>query len=182
MMEQLQLTQPEEVTRKGKAYTQETIQLAKENYISGKPITEISKEKGIPEITLYAWKKKFNWDDEKKFLQRTTNQVMWEQRINSIIDARNKNLKNYVRVKESALDAIEDPDIEWKDKGQAASAIDMAIKGEKALTAELIPLQFIEDIAQIIVDTVNDPITAKKLIEQLILLGKLWTTGEKFTE
>ncbi len=84
-------------------------------------------------------------------------------------------LRDYEYMRDVAITAVEDDELEFRDKKQAIDALNMAVKGMADILDRGISTIFLQEVAQIIIDEVDDEDTKKRLGERLVGLGSVWS-------
>ncbi len=131
-------------------------------YVSGehsaKQITEKLSEKfgvNITISTIYAWSKRFKWDDKRLELQTVGTNAVMESESQRFARLNTEHLDLYEKIRHKAADNLEG--LDFHDAGVASRTIDMSIQGERETMKGLINIQFVQDILNVLVEEIQDP-------------------------
>ena len=137
-------------------------------YVSGehsaKQITEkLSEQFGvdITVSTIYAWSKRFKWDEKRLELQTIGTRAVIESESQRFARLNTEHLDLYEKMRHKASDDLEG--LEFHDAGAATRTIDMSIQGERETMKGLINIQFVQDILNVLVEEISDPIIISKI-------------------
>ena len=137
-------------------------------YVSGahsaKQITEKLSEKFGVDITIstiYAWSKRFNWDEKRLELQTVGTRAVIESESQRFARLNTEHLNLYEKMRHKASDDLEG--LEFHDAGAATRTIDMSIQGERETMKGLINIQFVQDILNVLVEEIQDPDLISKI-------------------
>ena len=137
-------------------------------YVSGahsaKQITEKLSEKfgvNITISTIYAWSKRFNWDEKRLELQTVGTRAVIESESQRFARLNTEHLDLYEKMRHKASDDLEG--LEFHDAGAATRTIDMSIQGERETMKGLINIQFVQDILNVLVEEIQDPDLISKI-------------------
>ena len=124
---------------------------------SAKQITEKISDKfgiNITLSTVYAWSKKFNWDEKRLEIQSVGTSAIMETESQRFARLNTDHLNIYGKLRVKAEDDLEG--LEFHDAGTAARTIDMSIQGERETMKGLINIQFVQDILNVLVEEITD--------------------------
>ena len=137
-------------------------------YVSGehsaKQITEkLSEQFGvdITVSTIYAWSKRFKWDEKRLELQTIGTRAVIESESQRFARLNTEHLDLYEKMRHKASDDLEG--LEFHDAGAATRTIDMSIQGERETMKGLINIQFVQDILNVLVEEIEDPELISKI-------------------
>jgi transposase len=125
--------------------------------LSAKQITEKISDKfgiNITLSTVYAWSKKFNWDEKRLEIQSAGTSAIMETESQRFARLNTDHLNIYGKLRVKAEDDLEG--LEFHDAGTAARTIDMSIQGERETMKGLINIQFVQDILNVLVEEITD--------------------------
>lgn len=131
---------------------------------SAKQITEKISDKfgvGITISTIYSWSRKFNWDEKRIELQSNASVAIMESESQRFGRLQTEHLDLYEKIRHKAEDDLEG--LEFHDAGVASRTIDMGIQGERETMKGLINIQFVQDILNVLVEEISDPIIISKI-------------------
>ena len=137
----------------------------------------IADELGVPENTLTYWRKTDGWVAKRKSLLSSAQEVILGELLTEEIVKRRQILSDYESMRDTAKTAVEDNTLEFKDKKQAIDSLNLAIRGMADIMDKSISLVFLQEIAVIIIDEVEDKDTRDRLGKRLVVLGRAWSTG-----
>ena len=124
---------------------------------SAKQITEkLSDRFGIDVTisTIYAWSKRFNWDEKRLEIQSAGTTAIMETESQRFARLNTEHLDIYGKIRQKAeTDLV---GLEFHDAGTAARTIDMGIQGERETMKGLINIQFVQDILNVLVEEISD--------------------------
>jgi len=130
-------------------------------YVSGehsaKQITQKLSDKfgvSLTISTIYAWSKKFNWDEKRLEVQSVGSNAIMETESQRFARLNTDHLDIYGKIREKAEDDLEG--LEFHDAGTAARTIDMSIQGERETMKGLINIQFVQDVLNVLVEEISD--------------------------
>ena len=126
---------------------------------SAKRITEKIADKfgiGITISTIYSWSKKFNWDEKRLQIHSAGTDAIMETESQRFARLHTEHLDLYEKIRHKAEDDLEG--LEFHDAGTAARTIDMGIQGERETMKGLINIQFVQDILNVLVEEISDPV------------------------
>jgi len=162
----------------GAKYSPEIIEFAKLLYVEkGRSFIQIAgslsekMDRNVPPVTIQSWCHKYNWDDERQvkavaILEEGKGEVTLEQSLSERIDAQ---LKLYRDLQDRGNNALAGGEV--TKASEAASLIDMGIKGERDVMAGLISTKFVNRVIQILREELDDE-TLSKVIVRLKALSK----------
>ena len=132
-------------------------------YVSGehtaKEITEKISNKFDIDVTIstiYAWSKKFNWDEKRLTLHSKATSDIMETESQRFARLHTEHLDLYEKIRHKAEDDLDG--LEFHDAGTASRTIDMGIQGERETMKGLINIQFVQDILNVLVEEIEDPV------------------------
>jgi hypothetical protein len=142
-------------------YSQEVKDFAAKTYIHDDVIIPKIKENiltkyevNIPEDTLYQWSKEQGWKELRtKAISRARDKMVELEADHRRLDSE-VHLDQYKKITSKASEALNI--LQFDRASDAAKAVDMAIKGERTILEGLISRKFIQGIASIIMEEVND--------------------------
>lgn len=156
----------------------DTRERALELYISQDTpnIPAISDELGVPEDTIKYWRKNENWVGKRKELYQSASATLVGDLLSKEVRRRRQMLKDFEYMRDVAIEGVEDEELEFRDKKQAIDSLNMAVKGMADILDRGVSVVFLQEIAQIIIEEVEDEDTKQRLGERLVSLGSVWST------
>ena len=137
-------------------------------YVSGehtaKEITEKISDKfdvAVTISTIYSWSKKYNWDEKRLELHSQASTAVMESESQRFARLHTEHLDLYEKIRHKAEDDLEG--LAFRDAGTAARTIDMGIQGEREAMKGLINIQFVQDILNVLVEEIEDPVVIGKI-------------------
>lgn len=160
-------------------WPQDTKDKALEIYLrqSVPKLSLISDELGIPENTLNYWRKTEGWVAKRRQLLSSAGEILVSQLLSEEIVKRRQNLSDFQSMRDVAKTAVENPDLDFRDKKQAIDSLNLAVRGISDIMNKSIHLVFLQEVAKIIIDEVEDEDTRARLGQRLVALGSTWATG-----
>ena len=132
-------------------------------YVSGghtaKDITEKLSEKFDVDVTIstiYSWSRKFNWDEKRLEVHSKASTAIMETESQRFARLHTEHLDVYEKIRHKAEDDLDG--LEFHDAGTASRTIDMGIQGERETMKGLINIQFVQDILNVLVEEIEDPL------------------------
>ena len=159
---------------KRQPWSREVRASARDIYITGATIPEISKEIGVPVPTLRYWQGKDNWADSKRNLELASNEATLDNISNALTRSRSDALRDFILIQEVAKDGIEDEDLKFRDKKQAVDSLSMGLKGERELLDQKVSVSLIVEVAKLLDDELTDPFLRQRLGSKLAAIGRLY--------
>ena len=137
-------------------------------YVSGghtaKDITEKLSEKfdvAVTISTIYSWSRKFNWDEKRLEVHSKASTAIMETESQRFARLHSEHLDLYEKIRHKAEDDLEG--LAFRDAGTAARTIDMGIQGERETMKGLINIQFVQDILNVLVAEIEDPVVIGRI-------------------
>jgi len=159
---------------KRQPWSREVRATARDLYIAGSLIPEISQEIGVPVPTLRYWQSKDDWADSKRNLELASNEAALDNIANALTRSRSDALQDYIRIQEVAKDGIADEDLKFRDKKQAIDSLSMGLKGERELLDQKVSVNLIVEVAKLLDDELTDPFLRQRLGSKLAAIGRLY--------
>ena len=143
-----------------KRIPQEVRTKAMELYLEGKPAKDIAESVTalfnvtVKPSTVYAWATQYNWGETRAV-----------SRADAVQQVKATETQRYARLQEEHLNTYEglrrkastELNTQMFDRAfDAAKALDLGIKGERAVMSGLVSLQFIQDVMGVLVDEITD--------------------------
>lgn len=94
--------------------------------------------------------------------------------LTEITREKRQQFDDYKYVRDVSRTALEDEDLEFKDKKQAADTLSMSLKGMSEILNESVPIVLLREVALIVLDEVDDEDTKQRIGERLVALGSVW--------
>jgi len=149
--------------------TEEERKRALELYLEGNKslpkIAElISDEFGrdISSNTLYAWRRKYDWEDVKAKQQIVVVQKLAElDEGDELIADQKRQLDSYKYLSDKGREALQT--LQFGDAMEATRAMDIGIQGERKVRGGLINLEFVQECMSIILNHIDDEAVLKGL-------------------
>jgi transposase-like protein len=161
--------------RRDRTWPQEVKEQALTLYLQGKPVDLISEELEIPIDTLSYWRKTDGWVGQKNKLQEMAKEAQLATLVAKMLTEKQEMWDDLQDVQNISRDAVNDNELQFKDKKQAVDALLSAVKGKNDMISETIPLLFLQEIMEIITDEVSEEETKLRIGERLLNLGRSWT-------
>lgn len=137
-------------------------------------IPVINKKYGLnlnPRI-IYNWIRSEDWDRIKAEIAVQTHKSIIDEEISRRKSASEKQIEDYETILEKAT--VDYPDLDWRSAGEAAKAIDTAIRGQRSIQAGIVHVEFIQDVFDSIIEVVKDEELLKQLAAKLKLVIAKW--------
>lgn len=131
----------------------------------------------MPLDTIKYWQAKEGWVKKRNSALAAVREVEFQSVIGDITEQRRQAFKDFKTIRDKAVEALKDTDLEFRDTKQAADTLNMAIKGMDEILDRGIPLLFLQEVAEIILDEIDDEEVRQRLGTRLINLGQLWSTS-----
>ena len=135
------------MSKKKRMYTKYTDELkakAREMYISGMSYNEICRKMDLNVPHLSGIGRKENWAaDRAEVALRVKNEI-----LDNVVERDVDHIRMYQEIEEKGREALADAEV--KDAGQAASIIDIGVKGERIVTGGLLELKFVMDVLKVL--------------------------------
>lgn len=125
--------------------------------------------------TVKYWRQNNGWVKKKQSAQSAVAEVEFQSIIGDLSEQRRQQWSDLKVIRDRAFEAIQNRDVEFRDAKQAADTLNMAIKGMEEILNKGIPLLFLQEVAQIILDEIDDEYILQKLGERLTTLGRVWS-------
>ena len=104
--------------------------------------------------TIYAWANQYNWNNTRSVARTEAVEQIKETETQRYARLQEEHLATYEELRSKA--ALELKAHMFDKPFDAARAIDMGIKGERAVMEGMINLQFIQDVMSVLLDEVTD--------------------------
>jgi len=111
--------------------------------------------------SLYAWKRKYDWEDIKARQQIVVVQKLAEMDEDEIVADQKRQLDSYKYLSDKGRSALET--LQFGDAMEATRAMDIGIQGERKVRGGLINLEFVQECMSIILNHIDDETTLKNL-------------------
>ena len=153
-----------------KNYTEEQKLFAKDLYLRGVTLAEISEQ--IKEtygrrcdISLIKyWRDHENWEATAMVIVDQSNKKLAKLITTDLFDRHTKQLKAYQKMTDAGMKAIENEDVVVTRMSDAIDLIDRGIRGERQVAAGLVSLDLIQKLANIIVEEIFDEEAKKRVV------------------
>jgi len=110
---------------------------------------------------LYAWKRKYDWEDLRARQQIVVVQKLSELDEDEIVVDQKRQLDSYKYLSDKGRSALET--LQFGDAMEATRAMDIGIQGERKVRGGLINLEFVQECMSIILNHIDDESTLKNL-------------------
>jgi len=110
---------------------------------------------------LYAWKRKYDWEDLKARQQIVVVQKLSEMDEDEIVADQKRQLDSYKYLSDKGRSALET--LQFGDAMEATRAMDIGIQGERKVRGGLINLEFVQECMSIILNHIDDETILKNL-------------------
>ena len=137
-------------------------------YVSGehtaKEITEKLSDKfyvAVTISTIYSWSKKYNWDEKRLEIHSKASTAVMETESQRFARLQTEHLDLYEKIRHKDEDDLDG--LAFRDAGTAARTIDMGIQGERETMKGLINIQFVQDILNVLVEEIEDPVVIGRI-------------------
>ena len=131
-----------------------------ELFLEGKPAKDISTivtndfKIVVKPSTIYAWAKQYKWGDTRSVARAEAVEQIKESETQRYSRLQNEHLDTYEELRKKASSELK---AHMFDKPfEAARALDIGIKGERAVLEGMINLQFIQDVMSVLVEEITD--------------------------
>jgi len=104
--------------------------------------------------TIYAWARKFDWDNKRTQVVSQTNDKIVQSEVNKAFQIQDEQLKIYTDIREKASNEL--GNLNFTRALDAVRAADVGIQGERRVLEGLINLQFVQEVMKVLVDTIDD--------------------------
>ena len=148
--------------------TEDERKRALELYLEGdKSVSKISElisdefGRDISSNTIYAWKRKYDWDDVKAKQQLAVVQKLAVDVEDEVVADQRRQLDSYKYISDKGRSALET--LQFSDAMEATRAMDIGIQGERKVRGGLINLEFVQECMSIILNHIDDEDTLKNL-------------------
>jgi len=111
--------------------------------------------------SLYAWKRKYDWEDIKAKQQIVVVQKLAEMDEDEIVADQKRQLDSYKYLSDKGRSALET--LQFGDAMEATRAMDIGIQGERKVRGGLINLEFVQECMSIILNHIDDETILKNL-------------------
>ena len=118
--------------------------------------------------TIYAWARKFDWDNKRTQVVAQTNDKIVQSEANKAFQIQDEQLKIYTDIREKASNEL--GNLNFTRALDAVRAADVGIQGERRVLEGLINLQFVQEVMRVLVDEIDDGELLAKIANRLKIL------------
>ena len=111
--------------------------------------------------TIYAWAKRFSWNDKKGEARADAMAVVQETEKNRFTRVQDEQLQNYESMRHKATHELDG--LVFDRAIDAVRAADLSIQGERKIMEGMMNLNFIQDVLAIILEEVTDQPTIDRI-------------------
>ena len=137
-------------------------------------VVAISEELGVPVATLRHWQKRDKWVEKKKSAFSIVMEQTFQSAIAEINSRRRKALENIDIAIETAVIGVNDPDLEFRDKKQAADVLRDFTKLLNELFDAEEPKVVLTEVGEIILEEVSSDAERQRIAERLLEIERSW--------
>lgn len=147
---------------------------AKRLYVNGEPLSVIATKLGVPNNTMMYWRKVDKWVAERDARTILPTVLPSERTFTEIISQKQDAIDLYTKLIIKAKEGIDDENLMWRDKKQAADALVAGVKGLAEIFERNVNMVFLQEVLQIIIDEISDETLRQRIGGRLISLGRSW--------
>ena len=118
--------------------------------------------------TIYAWAKRFNWNDKRDEARTDAMDVVQESEKNRFTRIQEEQLLNYESMRHKATHELDG--LVFDRAIDAVRAADLSIQGERKIMEGMMHLTFVQEVLTIILEEVSDQGTIDRIATRFRLL------------
>lgn len=141
-------------------------------YLQGNlPAIEIAKQVsdefdvGVQPSTVYAWAKRFAWDDQKNQARTEAMEQVKESERTRFMRVQQEQLQNYEEMRHKATHELDG--LQFDRAIDAVRAADLSIQGERQIMQGMMNLTFVQEVLSIILEEVGEQTTIDRIATRL---------------
>lgn len=147
---------------------------AKRLYLTGLSLAEISQQLGVGKNTMMYWRRIDGWVKEKRARILPPAVLPSQPTFTEITSQKREAIDLYTKLITQAKQGVDDQNLFWRDKKQAADALVAGVKGLAEIFEKNVNIAFLQEVAQIIIDEIQDETLRQRVGARLISLGRAW--------